>query len=60
MKKSVIVFVILILLLSTIGYVTSKPVNSRKSNDTSHFYENDIINIEQDIEIRNNNGIPKI
>jgi outer membrane protein assembly factor BamB len=58
-KKTVNVFVILLLLLSAMGYVTSKPINSRKSNDPSHFYENDIINIEQDIEVQDINSNPK-
>jgi outer membrane protein assembly factor BamB len=58
-KKTVIVFVILLLLLSTIGYVTSKPINSSKHNNESYFYKNNIINIDQDIKHQKIDVIPQ-
>ncbi len=59
MKKFVIVLLISLLLISTIGYVTSKPINPHKGNYELNLDDNIFQSTNQDIEIQNNDMNPK-
>ncbi len=58
MKKIAIVFVILLLLLSILCGVSSKPINSYKGNNESNLDDNVIQNIDQDIMSNNIDAKP--